>query len=203
MSSNEGLDLEAVQKITGRRRVRWKGPLMMACQCQTMRMKWVRIIDVCCLVCNQCAKISKEATDYLLSTNMFWWFSFMHDRHYFDGPSDARRATGRKIQVTSSSWIDFLVVKQKTKKFYANVGRQMLKSKTTTREFSSLSSFQRELFGFTLCRCFSPKQIEWRCVTFWIGKWAPTKALYTRRLHRSRPKILDNESASQTCVRPF
>ena len=96
-SSNEGLDLEVVQKITGRRRVRWKGPLMMACQCQTMRMKWVRIIDVCCLVCNQCAKISKEATDYLLSTNMFWWFSFMHDRHYFDGPSsDAPKSYWKK-----------------------------------------------------------------------------------------------------------
>ena len=81
----------------------------------------------------------------------------------------------RSLLEKSSSWIDFPVVKQKTKKFYANVGRQMLKSKTK-REFSSLSSFQRELFGIFLCRCFLPKQIEWRCVTFWIGKWAPTKS---------------------------
>lgn len=147
-----------------------KGLLMMACQCQTMRlqMKWVRIIDVCCLVCqNGPSKIKNQQIIYFQPT-------------CFDGFHSCMIAIILMVRPTtllekSSSWIDFLVVKQKTKKFYANVGRQMLKSKTK-REFSSLSSFQRELFGIFLCRCFLPKQIEWRCVTFWIGKWAPTKS---------------------------
>ena len=169
---------------------------MMACQCQTMRlqMKWVRIIDVCSLVCqNGPSKIKNQQIIYFQPTCFDGFHSCMIAIILM-----VRRPT---LLEKSSSWIDFLVVKQKTKKFYANVGRQMLKSK---REFSSLSSFQRELFGIFLCRCFLPKQIEWRCVTFWIGKWAPTKSSTEDfSLHRSRPKILDNESASQTCVRPF